>query len=196
MSHSGSGDSREAILQAAQRLFVERGYPGISMREIANAVGVTKAALYYHFRDKEQLFLALLESVLEELSALIEASRSEESSCRRQLETFVHRVMTLPSERRASLRLASQELGNLDAATRGQFIATYHALFIDRITAILAEGVARGEFKSVDPQVATWALLGMMYPYFHVSPVTGVAPTDTVIQQLLTIFFEGLQNPP
>lgn len=196
MSHSVSGDSREAILQAAQRLFVERGYPGISMREIADAVGVTKAALYYYFRDKEQLFLALLESVLEELSALIEASRSEGSSCRRQLETFVHRVMALPSERRASLRLASQELGNLDTATRGRFIGTYHALFIDRITAILAEGVARREFKSVDPQVATWALLGMMYPYFHVSPVTGVALTDTVIQQLLTIFFEGLQNPP
>ena len=196
MSRSASGDSREAILQAAQRLFVEKGYPGISMREIADAVGVTKAALYYHFRDKEQLFLALLESVLEELSALIEASCSEESSCRRQLDTFVYQVMALPSERRASLRLASQELGNLDAATRGRFIETYHTLFIDRITAIFAEGVARGEFKPIDPQVATWALLGMMYPYFHVSPVINVAPTDAVIQQLLTIFFEGLQNHP
>uniref|UniRef100_A0A7C1FHP3 TetR/AcrR family transcriptional regulator n=1 Tax=Caldilinea aerophila TaxID=133453 RepID=A0A7C1FHP3_9CHLR len=196
MSHSVSGDSREMILQAAQRLFVERGYPGISMRKIADAVGVTKAALYYHFRDKEQLFLALLENVLEELSTLIEASRSEGGSCRRQLEMFVYRVMALPAERRASLRLASQELGNLDAAARGRFIETYHTLFIDRITAILAEGVARGEFKPIDPRVATWALLGMMYPYFHVSPVTGVAPTDAVIQQLLTIFFEGLQNPP
>ncbi|MCB0152930.1 MAG: helix-turn-helix transcriptional regulator, partial [Caldilineaceae bacterium] len=55
-------DSRAAILAAAQRLFVERGYRGISMREIAEAVGMTKAALYYHFRDKEQLFVALLQN--------------------------------------------------------------------------------------------------------------------------------------
>lgn len=194
MLRSASGDSREAILQAAQRLFVEKGYPGISMREIADAVGMTKAALYYHFRDKEQLFLALLDSVLEELSALIESSRQNDGSCRRQLETFVRQVLALPSERRASLRLASQELGNLDASARSHFIEKYHALFIDRIAAILAEGVARGEFKPIDPQIATWALLGMMYPYFHVSPVAGLTPTDIVVQQLLMVFFEGLQK--
>lgn len=193
MSHSEVANSRTTILNAAERLFVEKGYHAISMREIADAVGMTKAALYYHFRDKEQLFMAILEGVLSELSALIEACRRTESSHRGQIEAIVRQIMLLPSERRASLRLASQELGNLDAATRRSFIEQYHAQFIGRITGILAAGMACGEFRALDPGIATWTLLGMMYPYFHVTPVTGAVPTESLIQQLLSIFFDGLQ---
>ena len=193
MSHAELANSRTAILNAAERLFVEKGYHAISMREIADAVGMTKAALYYHFRDKEQLFMAILEGVLNELSALIEQCRTVNTSHRGQIEAIVRQIMLLPSERRASLRLASQELGNLDAATRQQFVEQYHVQFIGRITGILAAGMAGGEFKPLEPRLATWTLLGMMYPYFHVTPVTGTAPTEALIQQLLLIFFDGLQ---
>ncbi|HHW84985.1 MAG TPA: TetR/AcrR family transcriptional regulator [Chloroflexi bacterium] len=194
MSHPEVANSRTIILSAAERLFVEKGYHAISMREIADAVGMTKAALYYHFRDKEQLFMAILEGVLNELSALIEQCHLAESSHRGQIEAIVQQIMSLPPERRASLRLASQELGNLDAATRRNFIEQYHTQFIGRITNILAAGMACGEFRALDPGIATWTLLGMMYPYFHVTPVTGVAPTTSLIQQLLSIFFDGLQR--
>lgn len=187
-------DSRAAILAAAQRLFVERGYRGISMREIAEAVGMTKAALYYHFRDKEHLFVALLQKVLGDLSALIAESRAGDMACQAQIERVVMRIMLLPPEERASLRLASQELGNLDEATRKAFVQTYHDQFIGRIAAIFEDGVARGEFKALDAQVATWSLLGMLYPYFHVSPVTGVMPSQTLVTQLMEIFFHGLRS--
>ena len=194
MSHLELANTRTAILSAAERLFVEKGYHAISMREIADAVGMTKAALYYHFRDKEQLFVAILERVLGELSTLIEECRTADATHRVQIERIVHQIMRLPAVRRASLRLASQELGNLDAATRQRFLEQYHTQFISRITTILATGMAKGEFKSFDPSLATWALLGMLYPYFHVAPVTGMAPSDTLIQQLLAIFFDGLQT--
>jgi AcrR family transcriptional regulator len=54
-------DTRQRILDAAAELFVERGYEATSLREIAERVGVTKAALYYHFPGKEDLLRALLE---------------------------------------------------------------------------------------------------------------------------------------
>ena len=50
MSHS----QRQEILAQARHLFLEQGYHGLAMRSIAEAVGVTKAALYYHFKDKEE----------------------------------------------------------------------------------------------------------------------------------------------
>jgi len=186
-------DSRAAILAAAQRLFVEKGYRGISMREIAEAVGMTKAALYYHFRDKEQLFVAILQAVLSDLGAVIAESRAGSITCQAQIEGLVQRIMLLPPEERASLRLASQELGNLDDATRKAFVQIYHDQFIGRITAIFEAGMASGEFKPLDPNVATWSLLGMMYPYFHVSPVTGTMPSETLVVQLMEIFFGGIR---
>ena len=47
---------RARILQVARAAFVERGYAAVSMQELAGAAGLTKAAIYYHFRDKQELF--------------------------------------------------------------------------------------------------------------------------------------------
>jgi AcrR family transcriptional regulator len=57
------GDTRQEILDAALELFAEHGYDKTSLRQIAEQVGVTKAALYYHFPSKEQILVALLEPV-------------------------------------------------------------------------------------------------------------------------------------
>ena len=57
-------DTRQEILDAALVLFAEQGYDKTSLREIAEQVGVTKAALYYHFPSKDEILVALLEPVL------------------------------------------------------------------------------------------------------------------------------------
>jgi AcrR family transcriptional regulator len=54
-------DTRDRILQTALDLFIEQGYDKTSLREIAERVGVTKAALYYHFESKEAIFRTLVE---------------------------------------------------------------------------------------------------------------------------------------
>ena len=58
-------DTRDRILQTAIDLFIEQGYETTSLREIAERVGVTKAALYYHFASKEELFRTLMQPMLE-----------------------------------------------------------------------------------------------------------------------------------
>ena len=52
-------NTRERILDAALDLFIEQGFDGTSLRQIAEKLGVTKAALYYHFESKEDILLAL-----------------------------------------------------------------------------------------------------------------------------------------
>src|SRR5271154_1582743 len=52
-------DTRERILDVALDLFIENGYDGTSLREVAEQLGVTKAALYYHFASKDDILMAL-----------------------------------------------------------------------------------------------------------------------------------------
>lgn len=61
LKESRPGDSREAILNAAEARFAAAGIDSVSMREIAEDVGITKAALYYHFPGKDALWLAVCE---------------------------------------------------------------------------------------------------------------------------------------
>jgi AcrR family transcriptional regulator len=56
---ASSPDTRERILDVALDLFIEKGYDKSSLREIAEQLGVTKAALYYHFRSKQDILMAL-----------------------------------------------------------------------------------------------------------------------------------------
>jgi AcrR family transcriptional regulator len=55
--------TRDRIMEAAIDLFTEQGFDKTSLREVAERVGVTKAALYYHFRSKEDLLSSLIERV-------------------------------------------------------------------------------------------------------------------------------------
>lgn len=63
--------TRDTIMEVATDLFIEQGYEGTSLREIAERVGVTKAALYYHFSSKEDLVRALLEPMGEMQEELV-----------------------------------------------------------------------------------------------------------------------------
>ena len=63
--------TREEIQRVALELFSERGYDAVSMREISERLGITKAALYYHFEGKADIVRSLLASYNEQLAALI-----------------------------------------------------------------------------------------------------------------------------
>jgi AcrR family transcriptional regulator len=70
-------ETRERILDVSRELFTEQGYDGTSLREIADELGFTKAALYYHFQSKEEILRALLEpveAVIDELHGRLEAA--------------------------------------------------------------------------------------------------------------------------
>ena len=84
--------TRERILQVALDLFRDRGYEATSLREIAQAVGVTKAALYYYFPSKEAMIRALSERFFEGTDAFfagLEAKGAGAVSWRAAVEQFV-----------------------------------------------------------------------------------------------------------
>lgn len=67
-THDNSLDTRKAILASAKRLFSRRGFESTSLSDIAKYAGVTRGAIYWHFENKEELLLALLDSIEEDQS--------------------------------------------------------------------------------------------------------------------------------
>jgi AcrR family transcriptional regulator len=68
----GTGDTRSRIQAVALELFTEEGYEKTSLREIAERLGVTKAALYYHFKSKDEIVNSFIEDRIEIMDRLIE----------------------------------------------------------------------------------------------------------------------------
>jgi AcrR family transcriptional regulator len=181
MTRSEPVDIHERILEEATVLFVSRGYHGISMREIADAAGVSKAGLYYHFRDKEALFLAILTANLERIESAIHRARRAGDTTRDQIGAMVGAI----------IRLASQEMAHLSQEAQAEFSHLYREKFIGQVEDTLRTGVAAGNLRSMDAGIATWVLLGMMYPFLYPTYQHELGSTDEAIELILAIFFDG-----
>jgi AcrR family transcriptional regulator len=91
------GDTRARIQQVALELFGEQGYERTSLREIAERLGVTKAALYYHFKSKEDIVRSFTEDHFGRLDALIEWGREQPPGARTAQE-LLDRYLTIVME--------------------------------------------------------------------------------------------------
>src|SRR5262249_4618245 len=89
-------DTRDQILAAATELFVERGYDNTSLREIAERVGVTKAALYYHFPSKAEILDALVApafGMITEMLERLERAEGDLDAREATLEYLIHGML-------------------------------------------------------------------------------------------------------
>ncbi|MEU9990004.1 helix-turn-helix domain-containing protein [Streptomyces sp. NPDC048045] len=75
--HQRRGNTRQRIQDVALELFAEQGYEKTSLREIAERLDVTKAALYYHFKTKEEIIVSLFEDLTKPIEDLIEWGRQQ-----------------------------------------------------------------------------------------------------------------------
>jgi len=77
---SEATDTRTRLIDAAVDLFTRHSYAGTSLQMIADELGFTKAAIYHHFRTRENLLAAVLEPMLDELRAVVEAAEAKRTA--------------------------------------------------------------------------------------------------------------------
>lgn len=100
--------TREQIRTLALELFAERGYDGTSLREIAERLGITKAAVYYHFKTKEQILASLIGDFFAEIDELVCWARQQPATPATR-EQVLRRYQGLLSERTTQLAQFLQE---------------------------------------------------------------------------------------
>ena len=80
---TNAADTRQRLIEVAVDLFTRHSFAGTSLQMIADEMGFTKAAIYYHFRTREELLAAVVEPIFEQLSAIITAAESQRSAAAR-----------------------------------------------------------------------------------------------------------------
>ncbi|WP_377271698.1 TetR/AcrR family transcriptional regulator [Peterkaempfera sp. SMS 1(5)a] len=97
-AHRRGSDTKAEIREVALELFTERGYEATSLREIAERLGVTKAALYYHFPSKEDIVRSLFAEHLVALDELVSWARAQPPGPQLR-DQVIDRMIDLASER-------------------------------------------------------------------------------------------------
>jgi AcrR family transcriptional regulator len=158
------GHTREQICEVALELFAEQGYDKTSLREIAERLGLTKAALYYHFQSKEEIVGAIVENYLDEVDDLIAWARQRPST-RETRHELLRRYSEVVATHVGSMRFFQQNPGGVRTSETGarfrDRMTTLHGLLHDpddpllvRLRAFLAivgQHIAQGGLDEAEP---------------------------------------------
>lgn len=130
-------DTRARIQQVAVELFTEHGYEGTSLREIAERLDVTKAALYYHFKSKEDIVTSLVEDYSKQMDALIDWGRSQPRTAQTRRE-LLSRYIDVVAEGDQVFRMLHQNRAAVSmlasAKSRGELFKERIEFLIDLLT--------------------------------------------------------------
>jgi AcrR family transcriptional regulator len=113
------GDTRARIQQVALELFAEQGYERTSLREIAERLGVTKAALYYHFKSKEDIVHSFTEDYFTRLDAVIAWGREQPPNAHTAHE-LLDRYITIVLEGSEVFRFLERNQASLNESEHGK----------------------------------------------------------------------------
>ncbi len=182
------------ILNIAEGLFTEQGYKSVSIRDIAQACGVTNAALYYHFENKEALFSEVLENHVERLSDHMRQAASGEDEIRTQLTAMLSRYSALAGHRRSPMFLLRHKSEGLDKQKARQHHGRLIQVILTPIEEILERAVDQGELKLLpEGYSAASLLLGMLHgmgQHRRMCFSESIRPED--VEVVVDIFWDGL----
>lgn len=154
-------NSRQQIIDVARKLFSERSYLGVSMSDIAKRLGMTKAALYYHFTGKSELYLDVLQEVFAELRCRLSNALIAETHAQ-QLLNVVTSYLEFGIEEHNLLNVLATKLTPSDKELR-EFVAVFRSEIDSIFRPVIAAVFGTDESRSgVDAKLATTMLTAMM----------------------------------
>lgn len=186
---------RERLLRSALELFNERGYASTSVREIVEAAGVTKPALYYYFRNKEGIYMELMKNPFEILERILEETAQESLSARERVLRLFDRIFLLFVENLKVARLMySIYYGPPQGAPFFDFEGC-HLKMREVVGLIVREGIKSGEFRAADPDVFMWALNGALNFVLEEQLCHRSPQIDRKgLSRILALIFDGLTS--
>ena len=147
---------RDQVIDVARRLFGERGTIDVSMDEIASEAGVARSTVYVYFANRSELLRACLQGMHAQLLEAIASTWEQEDEPGRRLGRLVEEMLAVVDENPAFFRLTLVTQGT--PARDGEVVGAELALIgldIARlIQDMVVEGVTRGDFRSVDTDLA------------------------------------------
>lgn len=188
-----STNSKQQIIHAAGVIFERYGFKKTTMDDIAFAAGKGKSSLYYYFKNKEEVFEAVVaheaENLVNEINTAIRNSSSAVDKLRSYMGVRMKRFV---------------KRGNLATALNDNFLATfsfiekirnnYRDFEINLIAEIINEGIEKKEFKAIDAtftgEIILTGMIGFEVPLLTKS--TTIEDSAAKIDSVIEMFFYGI----
>jgi len=181
---------RDGILQAAARIFRERGFAETGMREIALAADLSPANLYHYFRGKDEILYYCQDRALDRMMAAVDAARRRATRADDRLKlVLAAHLRTLVDDVEGAT--AHLEVGSLSAPLRARLLRKRDR-YEHAVRRLVSDGVASGVFQPTAPAIVTRAMLGALNWTVTWFRPDGPASADEVAETVAAFLVRGL----
>ena len=152
---------REQILEVSERLFYHRGFQATTLDAIAEELGVTKPFIYYHFENKRDILLHLLERTMGKSHGVFDGVDVEHGNPVDILKDLVQRFALVVIETRVSTAMFWRDEKDLPIKNKEK-IREMKRDIDSKLTRIIERGIENGSFSVTDPKMASLCVAGMV----------------------------------
>ena len=192
---STDSGGREIIIETSAKLFNQQGYTGVSIRDIAQACGVTNAALYYHFKNKDELFLAVTERSHATMMASLNEAAQPTGDVREDLRRLLGRYADMMSRQRQSFQTLWRDLSQLGNARGEKLFGEMRVDILRPLQQLIEAAQAKGDLKPGDSALYARLLHSMVIALTHGGkPGRTTRPTSDKLDVVLDVFLQGVQK--
>jgi len=158
----GDRETRQQILEVARELFLTKGYKGVSMKEVAEEVQVTSAALYYRFPGgKQDLFFNIIQKMLEDWTQGAILATAQSQGLQEDLIQLTQYLLTLPMDRFSILARDIHE-NVLDRDAQRAALEKMQHVFVQHVADLFQQAIDAGEIdKEIPAEVLATMYEGM-----------------------------------
>lgn len=186
---------RDAILDTSTKLFSQQGYNGVSIRDIAQACGLTNAALYYHFKNKEDLFLAMLQRDHEKAMASLHEAAHSAGDLHEDLQRLVALYSEITCARRQSFQTLWRDLRSIEDVRGHKMLGEMRSKFLGPLEERIAQAQADGEIKPGEARLYARLLHGLIIALTNDGPPSKQRkPTPQDVELVVDVFLNGTKG--
>ncbi|MFT3821954.1 MAG: TetR/AcrR family transcriptional regulator [Rubrivivax sp.] len=192
---SRTDDRQAQLLEIAGRLFAKHGFQGTSLRDIAEEAQITKAALYYHFPNKEALYERIVLHGLEMLLEHVMAATAQEPTAEGKVRAFMLSTADYYTLNRDAWITGSNAFHTTQASASRAKGVMFRDQYEKHLRNCIQQGIKAGEFRDVDPAIAGRLLLSSINSMWRWHKASGPLSAHQVVEQFLDILMGGMRAP-
>jgi TetR/AcrR family transcriptional regulator, cholesterol catabolism regulator len=187
---------RQELIDAAAKIFQDKGYEAASIQDVADALGILKGSVYYYIDSKEDLLFAAIQEVHESALANMDHIRELDEDPLTLIRLFIESHVRHVSDNLVKATVFFHDFRSLDPERHDYIVKerdSYDAFLRDLIMRGQREGVI---CRDIEPKLATLALLGMMNWTYQWYRVDGGMDPSSIGRQFADLALAGLACDP
>lgn len=181
---------KEEIVRIAEKLFKKKGYSAVTMRDIAQAMGIKAASLYNHIQSKQQILSEIIITIGEEFTQGMEEIVAAELSSIEKLEQIIRLHVRITMKNPSRMATMNNDWMHLEGQL--DYYLSLRRNYEDSFRQILAVGIEKGELKQVNLEIILFSILSTLRSLYLWIPKKEDIIKENLLGKLSNVLLTGV----